>query len=124
MKTDWHHGRFEDLVQRVPKDTDNPFVVAIERGQLYVELYCPEGVDHQQPHDRDECYFVLEGAGEFVCGEERVPFSAGDFLFVPAGMPHRFENFGGRLRTWVVFYGPEGGEHDPDDLDHFHVTKS
>ena len=54
MKTDWHHGRFEDLVQRVPKDTDNPFVVAIERGQLYVELYCPEAVDHQQPHDRDE----------------------------------------------------------------------
>lgn len=124
MRTDWRHVRLEDLIERVPTGTDNPFAVAIERGELYVELYCPEGVDHQQPHDRDECYFVVEGAGEFVCGDDRVSFGAGDFLFVPAGMPHRFENFGERLCAWVVFYGPKGGEQDRDRLDHFHVTKS
>jgi mannose-6-phosphate isomerase-like protein (cupin superfamily) len=110
MATDWTHRPLADLINRVPDRSVNPFAVALERGQLYVELYCPVEADHQAPHARDECYFVVEGSGEFVCGEERVTVGPGDFLFVPAGMPHRFENFGHRLRTWVLFYGPEGGE--------------
>lgn len=123
MKTDWRHGRLQDLIKRVPANSDNPFAVAIERGELYVELYCPEGADLQQPHDRDECYFIVEGNGEFVCGEDRVTFGSGDFLFVPAGMPHRFEHFGERMRAWVLFYGPGGGEQDTEDIDHFRITK-
>ncbi len=110
MRRDWKHWRLAALKGHVPERSDNPFAVAIERGELYVELYCPEHRDLQQPHDRDECYFVIEGSGEFVCGDERVSVTAGDFLFVPAGMPHWFENFGERLRTWVLFYGPSGGE--------------
>ena len=43
-------------------------------------------------------------------GIVRIPFNAGDFLFVPAGMKHRFLDFGENLETWVIFYGPEGGE--------------
>jgi len=31
-------------------------------------------------------------------------------LFVPAGVEHRFENFSDDFATWVIFYGPEGGE--------------
>ena len=110
MRQDWKHWSLEDLKSQVPSNSDNPFAIAIERGQLYVELYCPEQRDLQSPHDRDECYFVIEGEGEFVCGGERRQVGAGDFLFVPAGMPHRLENFGERLRTWVLFYGPAGGE--------------
>jgi mannose-6-phosphate isomerase-like protein (cupin superfamily) len=45
-----------------------------------------------------------------VNGEERYPFGAGDVLFVPAGMPHRFEDFSDDLAVWVIFYGPKGGE--------------
>ena len=37
-------------------------------------------------------------------------FSAGDFLFAPAGVEHRFVNFTDNFYTWVIFYGPEGGE--------------
>ena len=43
-------------------------------------------------------------------GEERHPFNAGDLLFVPAGVVHRFEDFSDDFSTWVIFYGPEGGE--------------
>ena len=117
MRSDWCHRRAGDLRARVPADSRNPFAVALERGELYVELYCPEGTDWQQPHERDECYFVVEGEGEFLCGEERVRFAPGDFLFVPAGVTHRFENFGARMRVWVVFYGPAGGAdgfHPPE----------
>lgn len=43
-------------------------------------------------------------------GDETVHFNPGDFLFVPAGMPHRFYDFGDSMMTWVMFYGPESGE--------------
>ena len=35
---------------------------------------------------------------------------AGEALFVPAGVEHRFEDFTPDFATWVFFYGPEGGE--------------
>jgi hypothetical protein len=31
-------------------------------------------------------------------------------LFVPAGHEHRFEDFTPDFATWVIFYGPDGGE--------------
>lgn len=81
-----------------------------EHGTLAVEIYKPEKVDLQQPHSRDEVYVVVSGTGEFVNGGERNTFAPGDFLFVPAGVEHRFENFTDDFSTWVLFYGPEGGE--------------
>jgi uncharacterized RmlC-like cupin family protein len=34
-----------------------------------------------------------------------------DFLFVPAGLPHRFTDFDDTMSTWVMFYGPNGDEN-------------
>jgi len=34
----------------------------------------------------------------------------GDVIFAPAGIEHRFENFSDDFVTWVIFYGPVGGE--------------
>jgi len=64
----------------------------------------------QGPHDRDELYVVASGSGTFVRGAERVAFGQGDALFVPAGVEHRFEEFSDDFGTWLVFYGPPGGE--------------
>ena len=89
---------------------DGPFKTLFEHGSLSVEIYQPEEVDLQQPHEQDEVYVVISGQGEFLNGGKRVNFSAGDFLFVPAGVEHRFENFSDDFSTWVIFYGPKGGE--------------
>ena len=86
------------------------FAKVLEHGSLLVEIYAPRGRDPQQPHTRDEAYVVVGGSGEFVNGDARHAFAPGDFLFVPAGVPHRFENFTEDLVVWVIFYGPEGGE--------------
>jgi len=83
--------------------------VLMRRGGLLLEYYAPRGVDDQRPHSRDELYLVERGSGVFVLGGERVPFAPGDALFVPAGVEHRFEDFGEDLGVWVVFFGPEGG---------------
>lgn len=106
-----------DLLQRLPgpKTARWPdgerFVEAFTHGSLVVELYAPRGDDPQTPHDRDEVYFVVSGSGDFVVQSERTAFIAGDALFVAAGVPHCFENFSADFSTWVVFYGPRGGEN-------------
>lgn len=92
------------------KTEDSRFAVLGSHGSLTVELYQPLEADHQEPHDRDECYVVTDGNGMFEMGDETVPFFPGDFIFVPAGMPHRFRDFGRSMTCWVMFYGPEGGE--------------
>ena len=75
-----------------------------------MKLYAPRGSDPQSPHTRDEIYVVIRGTGDFICPGECRKFGPHDFLFVPAGMEHRFENFSDDLALWVFFYGPEGGE--------------
>ena len=87
-----------------------PFRELFRHGSLTVEFYRPEGVDLQSPHSRDEIYVVAAGTGFFVNGDSRRPFEAGEVLFVPAGVEHRFEDFSDDFCTWVFFYGPEGGE--------------
>ncbi len=83
-------------------------------GSMHLRWYAPSasGLTHdpQTPHDQDEVYIVAAGTGTFLCGEERVAFGPGDALFVPAHVVHRFEDFSADFATWVVFYGPTGGE--------------
>jgi mannose-6-phosphate isomerase-like protein (cupin superfamily) len=89
-------------------DEPTAFIV-FRRGDFSVELFAPHGTDTQQPHDQDEAYIIASGSGMFCRGEERVPFRQGDFLFVAAGVPHRFEEFTDDFQTWVIFFGPKGG---------------
>lgn len=94
------------LLKSVPTE----FVTLLAHGSLVVEYYKPDKIDRQQPHKRDEVYVVTSGSGTFVYDGERTPFKSGDLLFVPAGVDHRFENFTDDFATWVLFYGPVGGE--------------
>ena len=91
-----------------------PFVPALAHGSLSVELFAPAtsqlGRDIQQPHTQDELYVVQRGRSDFWRDGETVHVQAGDILFVPAGLAHRFENFSPDFVTWVVFYGPPRGE--------------
>jgi mannose-6-phosphate isomerase-like protein (cupin superfamily) len=89
-----------------------PFSNMFARGDVSVELFAPRGVDTQKPHTRDELYIVSSGAGVFRREKQTCEFKAGDLLFVPAHVDHRFESFSADFRTWVIFFGPEGGVYD------------
>jgi mannose-6-phosphate isomerase-like protein (cupin superfamily) len=99
-----------EALERLPGPEGKRFTTIFQHGTLLVEIYAPRGVDPQQPHTRDEVYFVATGSGEFVCGQNRNRFGPSDLLFAAAGVEHRFENFSDDLAVWVLFYGPEGGE--------------
>jgi len=107
MKSRFTVGEALDLVAR---SDDGLYGVLLEHGTLELGYYRPRQVDGQSPHGKDEIYVVRAGSGTFVVEDERQPFAAGDALFVPAGITHRFEDFSDDFEAWVIFYGPEGGE--------------
>jgi mannose-6-phosphate isomerase-like protein (cupin superfamily) len=87
----------------------------MRHGTMTLRYYAPKGHDPQTPHDQDEIYIIASGRGTFALGAkekalERRPFSPGDAIFAPAGWIHRFESFSDDFATWVVFWGPKGGE--------------
>jgi mannose-6-phosphate isomerase-like protein (cupin superfamily) len=90
--------------------TDDISVHVLKRGTMELEYYAPRGSDPQKPHDRDELYVIISGTGMFRNGESRHAFGPGDVLFVPARVAHRFEEFSDDFATWVIFWGPKGGE--------------
>jgi mannose-6-phosphate isomerase-like protein (cupin superfamily) len=87
-----------------------PFVTMLAGGTMSVEVFAPKGADLQQPHTQDELYFIHSGTGQIVIQGQRFDAAAGDAFFVGAGVEHRFENFSHDFVTWVIFYGPQGGE--------------
>lgn len=99
-----------EAMARLSAEEGKRFVTVFSHGSLLVEIYAPRGNDPQKPHTRDEIYVIAQGRGFFVSGEARHPVEPNQFLFAPAGVSHRFEDFTDDLIVWVMFYGPEGGE--------------
>lgn len=86
------------------EQSENLFEVLFESKEgSTAEIYRPEGVDNQTPHDKDEYYVVISGSGTFVCGDEEHDFEPGDLFFVEKHVEHRFENFTDDFATWVIF---------------------
>ena len=106
----------KDLLARIPAaktpawPDGEPFTEAMRHGSMSVEVFAPRGTDHQQPHEQDELYFVVTGSAEFEHEGRRTQVASGDVLFVPAHDRHRFAEMSPDFVTWVVFWGPKGGE--------------
>jgi mannose-6-phosphate isomerase-like protein (cupin superfamily) len=92
------------------KQSNQLFATLFQHVSLSVEVYKPIEKDLQQPHAKDKVYIIISGSGEFINGDTKTNFQSGDLLFVPAFTPHQFVNFTNNFATWVIYYGPKGGE--------------
>ena len=63
------------------------------------------GVDPQQPHTEDEVYYVAQGRGHIMVGDEEASVAAGSIIFVAANVAHRFHSIEEDL-TVLVFFAP------------------
>ncbi|MGI9406147.1 MAG: cupin domain-containing protein [Hyphomicrobiaceae bacterium] len=105
-----------DLLKKIPGPATRawpkgePFADGLQHGTMSVELFAPRGRDYQKPHEQDELYIVVGGTANFIHNATRTAVEDGDVLFVPAGDEHQFENISHDFLTWVVFWGPKGGE--------------
>ncbi len=87
---------------------------------MYSGLYVlpAGGRDGQQPHDHDEVYYVLKGAGEIALGPEQAiqKVSGGSVIFVKAHVEHRFVNIEQDLHLLVFFStAPSDNEEKADN---------
>jgi mannose-6-phosphate isomerase-like protein (cupin superfamily) len=87
-----------------------PFAEVLRHGSMSMEVFAPCGPDRQSPHEQDELYPIKTGHADFLLEECRHAVGPGDLLFVPARAQHRFERMSADFVTWVVFWGPVGGE--------------
>jgi len=84
-------------------------------------------------HDREsESFFVLAGQYGIRCGDETFTAGAGDFVYLPRGVPHAWTVTGtsaGSKLIWAVPGGLEGffddlaAGVDIDDLTHRHGVR-
>ena len=77
--------------------------------RLLLGLNCLEPGQTQSVHthdDQDKFYFVLEGEGEFVVGEERQRAGAGITVWAPAGVDHGVTNRGNVRLVLLVGIAP------------------
>jgi oxalate decarboxylase/phosphoglucose isomerase-like protein (cupin superfamily) len=98
-----------------PNEPGRQSSLLMRQGTMTLRYYAPRGVDTQTPHVQDEIYMVQSGSGYFLNGPnesqlERRSFGPGDAIFVRASYVHRFVDFTNDFGTWVVFWGPSGGE--------------
>ena len=82
-----------EALAQLPGPDGASFVSVFKHGSLVVEILAPPSLVPLPPHTRDEVYIVAQGTGELLNDGTRVSISPGDFLFVPAGVEHHFENF-------------------------------
>jgi quercetin dioxygenase-like cupin family protein len=64
---------------------------------------------HVHEHE-DESFYVLDGAFELLLGDTIVHAAPGDFVFVPRGTVHRFQNVGAGTGRILILFTPGGLE--------------
>lgn len=64
----------------------------------------PGAVLPRHTHVVEEAFFVVEGSGEAVAGEETSAVAGGTALLAPAGVPHGFRNTGEQDLRIICMY--------------------
>jgi quercetin dioxygenase-like cupin family protein len=98
-----------------PGDHYTFLVTGEESGGAYFAMEAlvpPGGGPPPHIHTReDETFYVLEGDLEFVLGERTIVAGPGDFVNVPRGTVHRFQNTGTETARIILTFTPAGIEH-------------
>lgn len=100
---DWNGSQIHVLLERDGTGGDI--------GMFTTQFFAPGGPPLHVHEDAGEALYVLEGRAEFLAGEERATFGAGEVIFVPRGVDHTFrfpDESGGKLLVIVTPGGFEG----------------
>ena len=89
-------GHFTHYRDHVGANVEKQYKSTLFRsGRLMLGLNCLERGQEQQAHvhaDQDKFYFVVEGEGAFVVGDETRSASEGMIVWAPAGVSHGVTN--------------------------------
>lgn len=93
-----------ELAKKQKEGTSN-YLPFLNTDKLSTGLYVlPKGAtDGQQPHTKDEVYYILSGKGKFLAGEETTEVKEGAVLYVKTLVEHRFFDIEEELKILVFF---------------------
>ena len=108
-------GRPASRAQLFDPDREGPWRGVVEGfavgGQVTVLAYGTDEIGagpRLHVHPYDETFIVVAGRARFVVGDTTLDAGAGEIVFGPAGVPHKFENLGpGRLQTVDIHHSPK-----------------
>lgn len=81
-----------------------------------VVLKPDEGHERHTHPDSEEVLYFLSGEGVQTIADETREVSAGDMVYIPAGVEHSTENTGWEPLRFLAMYGPPGPEAEIRDL--------
>lgn len=61
-------------------------------------------------HAEAEAFYLLDGEIELTCGEQTVTARAGDFVYAPRGVPHKYVVVGDRPTRVLLLFSRPGFE--------------
>lgn len=61
-------------------------------------------------HGEAEAFYILEGAIELTCGEDSLTASAGDFVYTPRDVPHKYAVVGEQPARVLLLFSRPGFE--------------
>lgn len=100
-----------DYRQHVGANLDRWYKTTLfQSPRMLVGMDCLEPGQVQPPHrhaGRDKFYFVIEGAGEFVVGDERIQALSGAVVWAPADVTHGVTNTGAARLVMLIGMAPE-----------------
>jgi len=106
-------ANFSHYRDHVGAHADKPFKSTLWRSdRLMLGLNCLAPGQEQKLHDhdgQDKFYYVVEGTGDFVVGDERRSSGEGSVVWAPAGVPHGVTNRGAERLVLLVGIAPFTG---------------
>ena len=84
-------------------------VSLLDTANLFCDLYCLKPGQSQKPHTHqgaDKIYFVLQGRGTFVVGEEERVLEGGEIVLAPSGAIHGVSNNERQALNLLVVMAP------------------
>jgi mannose-6-phosphate isomerase-like protein (cupin superfamily) len=89
---------------------DKFYKATLFRGDgLLLGVNCLEPGQEQAAHDhagQDKFYYVIEGTGSFLVGDEEADAGPGEVVWAPAGVVHGVTNMGQTRLTLLVGIAP------------------
>ena len=110
-------NHFLDWKERVSSRAEKFYKTTLWQGeQMMVGLNCLEPNQRQETHAHDgadKFYFVLEGRGSFIVGDEEQDAPEGSLVVAPAGVAHGVTNNStSRLSLLVAIAPPPSQKPD------------
>jgi mannose-6-phosphate isomerase-like protein (cupin superfamily) len=95
-----------ELVNKLDEE-ERDYLEVFSEESMSVELARYPNPAPKTPHNEDELYFIVSGAGKIRVGEKTYSVTEGDAVYVEQGVEHDFFDIDDEITSLIVFAGTQ-----------------